>query len=64
MTIGSLLRLITLPIRWLSLGLIGSGISLLVVRLTDEFVPGVVLIGWFPVIIIAIVMGAISVVMG
>jgi putative membrane protein len=64
MTIGSLLRIITFPIRWLSLGIIGSGISLLVVRLADEAVPGVTIVGWLPYIIIAIVMGIISAVMG
>ncbi|MBC7503760.1 phage holin family protein [Candidatus Gracilibacteria bacterium] len=62
--VGGALRLITFPIRWLTLGILGFAISLFVVYLTDEFVTGVTLIGWTPIIIIALVMGVISAIMG
>jgi uncharacterized membrane protein YvlD (DUF360 family) len=44
----------------LSLGLIGFIISVIVVKITDEFVVGVTLNGWTPILIIALVMGIVS----
>ena len=58
--VGGILRLITLPIRILSLGIIGFCISIIVVWFTDRFVDGVILVGWLPVIVIALLMGIIS----
>jgi putative membrane protein len=60
LVVGWILRLITLPIRFLSLGLIGFIISVIVVKITDEFVVGVTLNGWTPILIIALVMGIVS----
>lgn len=44
LVVGGILRLITLPMRFLTLGIIGFNISMLVVKLTDDFVTGVSLI--------------------
>ena len=46
------------------MGLVGFAISLVVVRFTDEFVAGVTLTGWTPVIIIALIMGLVSSILG
>ncbi len=62
--VGGVLRLITLPIRWLTLWLLGFAISLFVVYLTDEFVTGVTIIGWLPLVIIAVVMGFVTAIIG
>jgi putative membrane protein len=64
LVVWGVLRFITLPIRWLTLGVLGFAISLFVVYLTDEFVTGVTLAGWLPIIIIALVMSVVSVILG
>ncbi len=58
--VWGILRIITLPVRFLTIWGIGFAISIFVVILTDEFVTGVTINGWTPVIIIALAMWIIS----
>lgn len=61
--IWGILRLITLPLRILSLWLVGFLISIIVVLITDEFVAGIELTEWKSIIIIALSMGVISMIL-
>lgn len=56
LVLGWILRLITFPIRILSLWLVGSLISIFIVKFTDKFVTGVDITEWKSVVIIALVM--------
>lgn len=63
LVIGGILRLITLPLRILSLGLIGFIISIVVVILTDEFVTGIHITGWTTIILVALTMSIVSMIL-
>ena len=63
LVIGGILRLITLPLRILSLGLIGFIISIIVVILTDEFVTGIHITGWTTIILVALTMSIVSMIL-
>jgi len=58
--LGTLLRIVAFPIRLITLGLFSFVISLIVVRVADELVPGITLNGIVPIIAIALVSGITS----
>ena len=61
--LGTLLRIITFPIRLITLGLFSFVISLFIVYVTDYFVPVVTLTGFIPLIAIAVVTTFVSFIM-
>ena len=58
--LGTILRIITFPLRLITLGLFSFVISLLLIYVTDQLVPGVTLTGWIPLVAIAVVTTMIS----
>lgn len=54
--LGTLLRIVTFPLRLITLGLFSFVIALIVVKVADEFVPTITLVGFIPVIVVALVM--------
>lgn len=58
--LGTALRIVTLPLRLVTLGLFSIVISVVIVMVTDQLVPGVTLIGYIPVIALSIVLGITS----
>lgn len=58
--LGTALKIITTPIRFLTLGLFSFVISLIIVYVTDQFVPAVTLVGIIPVVAVAIVQAVTS----
>lgn len=54
--LGTLLRIITFPLRLITLGLFSFVISVIVVKVTDELVPVVTLLGIVPILVVALVM--------
>ncbi len=63
LVVGGILRLITLPLRILSLGLIGFLISIIVVLVADEFFTGVQIAGWTTVVLVALTMSIVSMIL-
>lgn len=63
LVVGGILRLITLPLRILSLGLIGFLISIIVVLVADEFFAGVQIAGWTTVVLVALTMSIVSMIL-
>lgn len=63
LVVGGILRLITLPLRILSLGLIGFLISIIVVLVADEFFAGIQITGWTTVILVALAMSIVSIIL-
>ena len=63
LVVGGILRLITLPLRILSLGLIGFLISIIVVLVADEFFAGIQITGWTTVILVALAMSIVSMIL-
>ncbi|MBP9780062.1 phage holin family protein [Candidatus Gracilibacteria bacterium] len=60
--LGTILRIITLPIRFITLGAFSFVILLLIVRVADELVPGVVISGFVPYALIAFASSVISII--
>ena len=58
--LGTILRIITFPLRLITLGLFSFVISLLLIYVTDQLVPGVTLTGWIPLVAIAVVTTIVS----
>ena len=58
--LGTILRIITFPLRLITLGLFSFVISLLLIYVTDQLVPGVTLTGWIPLLAIAVVTTVVS----
>lgn len=52
----TVLRIVTFPLRLLTLWLFSFVISLIIVKVTDELVPVVTLQGFLPVFVVALVM--------
>jgi putative membrane protein len=61
--LGTILRLITFPLRLITLGLFSFVISAILVYVTDQLVDVVTISGWIPVVVIAIVTTIISFIM-
>jgi putative membrane protein len=59
--LGTVLRIITFPIRLITFGAFSFVISCIVVKVADEFVPGVTLIDITSVAIVALIVAIISV---
>jgi putative membrane protein len=64
--IGGVLRLITLPIRWLTMGVVGFAISLFVVWITVNYWQSVTgtTMGYLQIAIIALFMGIVTSIVG
>lgn len=60
--LGTTLRIITFPLRLITLGAFSFVISLFLVKVTDELVPNVTLLGFWPVVAIALITGTISII--
>jgi putative membrane protein len=58
--LGTVLRILTFPIRLLTLGAFSFVITLIVVKVADELVPWVTLTGIIPMIVIALASGLTS----
>jgi putative membrane protein len=54
--LGTLLRIITFPLRLLTLWLFSLVVTAIVVKVADEMVPTVTLVGLIPIIAVAIIM--------
>lgn len=54
--LGTILRIITFPLRLITLGLFSFVISVIVVLVTDQLVPVIVLSGFIPAVVVAFVM--------
>ncbi len=54
--LGTILRIITFPLRLITLGLFSFVISVIVVLVTDQLVPVIVLSGLIPAVVVAFVM--------
>ncbi len=54
--LGTILRIITFPLRLITLGLFSFVISVIVVLVTDQLVPVIVLSGIIPAVVVAFVM--------
>ncbi len=63
-TIGALLRLLTLPINWLTLGLMSFIITVLMVLLVDKMMAGFNTSGFWSAAIFAIVLAIIKMIFG
>ncbi len=61
--LGTILRIISFPIRLITLGAFSFVISLIVVKVADELVPGITLTGIVPLVIIAFASSLTSLVM-
>ncbi len=60
-TVGFLLRLVTFPLNFLSLGLVSLVISYFMILLTDSFVDGFAINWWFwSVVIFSIILAVIN----
>lgn len=55
--LGTILRIITLPLRILTLGLFSFVISAIVVLVTDKLFDGITITGYIPVIVLACALG-------
>lgn len=60
--LGTALRIITFPLRLITLGAFSFAISLFLVKVTDELIPNVTLVGFWPVVAIALITGTISII--
>lgn len=58
--LGTVLRIITLPLRILTLGLFSFVISIIIVLVTDKLFDGITIIGYVPIIILALALGITS----
>lgn len=56
LVLGTILRIITFPLRLVTLGLFSFVITLIIVKVADEFVQTITLVGATPVIVVALVM--------
>lgn len=63
-TIGTLLRVLTFPINFLTLGLMSFLITVLMVLLVDRFLDGFSTSGFFSALIFAIVLAVIKMIFG
>jgi putative membrane protein len=58
--LGTILRIVTFPLKLITLGLFSFVISLVIVYVTDQIVPSVTLTGWLPIVAIAVVTTVVS----
>lgn len=63
-TIGPILKLLTLPLNILTLGLMSLVINVLMVLLVAEIVPGFTLDGFWTALVFAIILALINMVLG
>ena len=63
-TIGTILRLLTFPINFLTLGLMSFIITVLMILLVDSLMSGFMVNGFFSAVIFAIVLALIKMVFG
>lgn len=63
-TIGTILRLLTFPINFLTLGLVSFIITVLMILLVDHFMPGFRTTGFFAAACLAIVLALIKALFG
>lgn len=63
-TVWSILRLLALPLNFLTLGLVGAIISFLMLLLTDSLVGGFEISNWMSGIVFAVLLGIISGILG
>ena len=63
-TIGTILRLLTFPINFLTLGLMSFIITVLMILLVDSLMSGFMVKGFFSAVIFAIVLALIKMVFG
>ena len=59
-TIGKILHFLTMPFNWLTLGLVGFVINVLMIMLVDKIVPGFTIKNFFWAILFAIILSIVS----
>lgn len=58
--LGTVLRIVTLPLRIITLGLFSFVISVAIIYVTDQLVPGVIIVGIVPLLALAFVLSITS----
>ncbi|MDO4714107.1 MAG: phage holin family protein [bacterium] len=62
--IGSILRLLTLPLNWMTLGLVSFIISVFMIQLASSIVPGFSTGGFFGTALFALVLSGVNMLLG
>lgn len=63
-TLWSVLRFLTFPVNFLTLGIVGAIIGFLMILLTAQIVPGFEIANWMSGLIFALLLGLISGILG
>lgn len=63
-TLGAVLKFITAPLNWLTLGIVAFVINVLIIRITDSFIVGFATNGFWAAAVFALVLAIIQSVLG